>query len=93
MRHGHRGAAEIAETIDNLFAYATLTDAVANRHFECLFDATLGAAEVREFLLAANPQAARAIASRFEQALQRGYWLNRRNSTLSAIAEIKEQAG
>jgi cobaltochelatase CobN len=93
MRHGHRGAAEIAETIDNLFAYAALTDAVASRHFECIFDATLGTAEVRAFLLAANPQAARAIASRFEQALQRGFWQNRRNSTLSTIAETKEQAG
>jgi cobaltochelatase CobN len=93
MRHGHRGAAEIAETIDNLFTYAALTDAVASRHFDIVFDATLGSADVRAFLLAANPQAARAIAARFEQALQRGFWQNRRNSTLSTIAEIREHTG
>jgi cobaltochelatase CobN len=93
MRHGHRGAAEIAETIDNLFTYAALTDAVASRHFDLVFDATLGNADVRAFLLVANPQAARAMAERFEQALQRGFWQNRRNSTLSTIAEIREHSG
>ena len=35
MRHGHRGAVrEIAETLDNLFAYAALTDAAPSRHFD-----------------------------------------------------------
>ena len=47
MRHGHRGAAEIAETLDNLFAYAALTDAVESRHFDLYFDATLGDDAVR----------------------------------------------
>ena len=42
MRHGHRGAAEIAETLDNLFAYAALTDAAPSRYFDLLFDATCG---------------------------------------------------
>ena len=28
MRHGHRGAAEIAQSLDNLYAFAALTDLV-----------------------------------------------------------------
>ena len=31
MRHGHRGAAEIAQSLDNLYTFAALTDAVAKR--------------------------------------------------------------
>ena len=31
MRHGYRGAAEIAETVDNFFAYAALADVVDDR--------------------------------------------------------------
>ena len=70
MRHGHRGAAEIAETIDNLYALAVLTDAVASQHFDLMFDATLGTPAVRDFLVEANPKAARAIVQRFEEALR-----------------------
>src|SRR5450631_2868332 len=66
MRHGHRGAAEIAGTIDNLYALAVLSEAVASQHFELLFDATLGTPSVRDFLAGANPNAARAIVQRFE---------------------------
>ena len=31
MRHGHRGAAEIAQSLDNLYCFAALTDAVRKR--------------------------------------------------------------
>jgi len=65
MRHGHRGAAEIAETLDNLFAYAALTDSAPSRYFDLLFEATCGDERVRAFLLGANPQAARGMAERF----------------------------
>ena len=90
MRHGHRGAAEIAGTIDNLYALAVLTDAVASRHFELLFEATLGTPSVRDFLAEANPMAARAIVKRFEEALSRGFWQSRRNSTLACLASMRE---
>jgi len=90
MRHGHRGAAEIAGTVDNLFALAVLTDAVASRHFELLFEATLGTPSVRDFLVGANPKAARAIVKRFEEALSRGFWQSRRNSTLACLVSTRE---
>jgi cobaltochelatase CobN len=91
MRHGHRGAAEIAGTIDRLYALAVLSNAVASQHFELLFGATLGTPVVRDFLLDANPLAARDIAKRFEDALARGFWQSRRNSTLACLASMREK--
>jgi cobaltochelatase CobN len=88
MRHGHRGAAEIAETIDNLFALAALCDAVASHHFDLLFEATCGTSTVRDFLVAANPQAARAIVERFREAAERGFWRSRRNSVAARLDEM-----
>jgi cobaltochelatase CobN len=93
MRHGHRGAAEIAGTIDRLYALAVLSDAVSSQHFELLFEATLGTPSVRDFLIAANPHAARAIAKRFEEALARGFWQSRRNSTHACLALMRETPG
>jgi cobaltochelatase CobN len=92
MRHGHRGAAEIAETLDNLFAYAALTDAAPSRHFDLFFDATCGDDRVRAFLLAANPQAARAMAERFDEAKRRGFWMSRRNSASAILDEMRRTA-
>jgi cobaltochelatase CobN len=90
MRHGYRGAAEIAGTVDNLFAFAALTEAVTSRQFDLLYDATCGDERVRDFLLQANPEAARAIASRFVEAARRGFWVSRRNSSAQDLAEMME---
>ncbi len=90
MRHGHRGAAEIAEAVDHLFAFAVLTEAVESHYFELLFEATCGTPEVQAFLVEANPRAARAIADRFEAAAARGFWQSRRNSTAECLAAMRE---
>jgi len=90
MRHGHRGAAEIAETVGNLLAFAATTDAVAPNAFDLLFDATLGDDRVRDFMVAANPLAAAATARSFDEALRRGLWVTRRNSVAGRIAETLE---
>jgi cobalamin biosynthesis Mg chelatase CobN len=45
---------------------------------------------VRDFLLRANPEAARAIASRFAEAAHRGFWVSRRNSSARDLAEMME---
>lgn len=92
MRHGWRGATEIAETVHNLYAYAALTDAVESRHFDLMFDATLGNEEVRAFLKDANPEAAAAIARSFTEAETRGFWTSRRNSTQAALHEFLSEA-
>jgi cobaltochelatase CobN len=90
MRHGHRGAAEIAESVDNLFAFAATTDAVPSRHFDVMFDATCGNDEVRRFMMDANPQAAGAVARRFEEAARRGFWTTRRNSSAATLRDMLE---
>ncbi|PPQ38192.1 cobaltochelatase CobN subunit [Rhodoblastus acidophilus] len=89
MRHGFRGAAEIAESVDNLFAFAATTNAVADRHFDLLFDATCGDDKVRDFLIESNPQAAQAIAERFASALARKFWRTRRNSVAAGLSEMQ----
>jgi cobaltochelatase CobN len=92
MRHGHRGAAEIAQSLDNLFCFAALTDAVSSAQFDLMFDATLGDESVRAFLLDANPDAARHMAQVFDDALSRGFWRTRRNSSASVLASLKKEA-
>ena len=88
MRHGHRGAAEIADTVDNLYAMAVMSDAVTSRHFDLLFAATCASDDVRAFLGKANPDAARAIAQRFRDAAARGLWTSRRNSDAATLADM-----
>ena len=66
MRHGPRGAAELAETVDRLVAFAETTDAVAGELFDLLHDAYVADPDVRDFLLRENPQAAAAIAERLD---------------------------
>jgi cobaltochelatase CobN len=92
MRHGFRGAAEIAESVDNFFAYAALTDVTESGQFDLLFDATLGDERVRTFLLDANHAAARGMADKFDQAIRRGFWTTRRNSTTAVLAALREAA-
>lgn len=92
MQHGYRGAAEIAETIDNLFGFAVTSGVVTPRQFDLVFDATLGNDAVMDFLNAANPQAGRAIAQRFDQAMRRGLWACRRNSVAMRLARLLEPA-
>jgi cobaltochelatase CobN len=92
MRHGHRGAAEIAETLDNLFAYAAMTDAVTSRQFDLMFEATLGDERVRDFLATSNPLAAHGMAARFDEASRRGFWMSRRNSSAEILAQMLKAA-
>ena len=42
MRHGYKGAFEIAATVDYLFAFAATARVVGDHHFDALFDAYLG---------------------------------------------------
>jgi cobaltochelatase CobN len=92
MRHGYRGAAELAQTVDRLVAFAETTDAVASELFDLLHDAYVVDAAVRAFLLRENPQAAAAIAERLDTARRRGYWHPRRNDIDVALATLGAEA-
>jgi cobaltochelatase CobN len=89
MRHGYRGAAELAETVDRLVAFAETTGVVASELFDLLHDAYVADAAVREFLLRENPQAAAAIADRLEAARRRGIWHPRRNDIDANLAALR----
>jgi cobaltochelatase CobN len=92
MRHGPRGAAEFAETVDRLIGFAETTEAIPPALIEALHDAYLGDEQVRDFILRENPAAARAIAERFASARQRGLWHSRRNSIDDDLAALIAEA-
>ena len=87
MRHGARGAAELAETVDRLVDFAETTGTVASALFDLVHDAYLGDERVRDFLMRENPQAARAIAERLEAARRKGLWHPRRNDLDTDLRE------
>jgi cobaltochelatase CobN len=91
MRHGARGAAELAETVDRLVAFAETTDAVASALFDLLHDAYVADPAVRDFLLRENPQAAGAIANRLGTARLRGFWHPRRNDVDAGLAMLRAE--
>jgi cobaltochelatase CobN len=92
MRHGPRGAAELAETVDRLVAFAETTGAVAGELFDLIHDAYVADADVRAFLLRENPQAAAAIAERLDAARRRGFWHPRRNDVDAGLAALRVEA-
>ena len=87
MRHGYKGAAEIAATVDYLFAFAATSRAVDNAHFEALYDAYLADDDVRGFMAEHNPAALSETSRRFLEAIDRGLWRPRRNSARDALTQ------
>jgi cobaltochelatase CobN len=92
MRHGARGAAELAETVDRLVGFAETTGAVAGELFDLLHSAYIADPLVRDFLLRENPDAAAAIAERLDTARRRGLWHPRRNDVDAGFAALKAGA-
>jgi cobaltochelatase CobN len=84
MRHGFRGAAEIAGTVDSAFAFAATSDAIGSAELEHLYEAYLADPAVAGFLARENGAALEAIRSRFKEAIARSLWRPRRND-LSAL--------
>jgi cobaltochelatase CobN len=87
MRHGYKGAAEIAATVDYLFAFAATARAVDDAHFEALYDAYIADDEVRNFMAEHNPAALAETGRRFLEAVERGLWRPRRNSAREALEQ------
>ncbi len=85
MRHGFRGGAEIAATLDNLAAYAHLTRNVPAQLFDLYHEATLGREDLVAFLEAENPAALAAMQARFQALFDAGLWVTRRNSIAAQI--------
>ncbi|TWB09921.1 cobaltochelatase CobN subunit [Nitrospirillum amazonense] len=90
-RHGHSGAANLARTVDGAVALAALTGAVRSHQVDSLYDAYVADGETWAFLSDSNPDAARQILDRFQEALQRGLWHPRRNSTPEDLTRLREE--
>ena len=91
MRHGYKGAFEMAATVDYLFAFSATTGAVRDHHFDLVHDAYLGDGDVRAFLERCNPHALREMAERFREALDRGMWKARSNSVRATLDAITNE--
>lgn len=91
LRHGWRGAQELAQGLDAVFVLAATTDAVAHADLDRLYGAWIADGAVFDALRAANPEALRAILDRFDEARARGLWQTRRNA-MPADALLPEAA-
>jgi cobaltochelatase CobN len=88
MRHGYKGAAEMAATMDFLFAYDATTNCVADHMYAGVAEAYLLDPKVQEFMEKYNPWAARDIADRLLEANQRGMWLGAEKKMLDRLQEV-----
>jgi cobaltochelatase CobN len=85
MRHGFRGGAEIAATLEHLAAFAHLAGVVSPHLFDLYHDATLGRDDLRGFLARENPAALAAMEDMFRRLAEAGLWITRRNSIAMAV--------
>ena len=72
--HGYKGAAEMAASVDFLFAYDATTGLIDDYQYALVTDTLLGDAENRAFLQRCNPQALKDMAERLLEAQQRSLW-------------------
>ncbi|RKK03625.1 cobaltochelatase subunit CobN [Pseudoroseomonas wenyumeiae] len=85
MRHGYRGAAEIARPLHSLHAFAATLPTRLDRQFDLIFEATLGTPDVLAFLQRENPEALAGMRQAFAAALRQGLWQPRRNSVAAEL--------
>lgn len=91
MRHGYKGAFEMAATVDYLFAFSATTGAVRNHHFDLVFDAYLGDEDVLGFFAEKNPEALKEMAAKFLEAMERGLWTPRSNSAKVHLEKLTQE--
>jgi cobaltochelatase CobN len=92
MRHGYKGAFEMAATVDYLFAYDATTGKVQDYMYQGITEAYLLNPQVQNFIKEKNPNALRDIAERLLEASQRGLWQGVGLHTLEQLKDIIHQA-
>jgi cobaltochelatase CobN len=90
MRHGYKGAFEMAATLDYLFAFAATTNAVRDHHFDQLYAAYLEDETVADFIREKNRPAYDDMVERFLEAIERGLWTPRSNSALFRLEGARQ---
>jgi cobaltochelatase CobN len=88
LSHGHRGVAEIAQSVDALYAFAATAEVVPGALFDATHDALIADEAVLEAMKDRNPAATAAIAARLRDALDRGLWVSRRNAVDRELARL-----
>jgi cobaltochelatase CobN len=88
MRHGYKGAFEMAATVDYLFAFAATAHCVEDHHFDAVYDAYVGDEAVRSFFEENNPAALREMSERLLEAQQRELWRPRSNNARNRLREL-----
>ena len=88
-RHGYKGAAEMAASLDYMAAFQALTGLISNDQFDAVYQAFLADEISREFLQTHNPAALQEMADKFNQLLDRGLWQPQRNATHQEIAAFR----
>ncbi len=91
MRHGYKGAFEIAATVDYLFAFAATTNAVKDHQFDQLFDAYMADETVQDFMARHNPAALAETAARFLEAMRRALWRPRSNAAHDLLTRLSQE--
>ncbi|MBE9138966.1 cobaltochelatase subunit CobN, partial [Nodosilinea sp. LEGE 07088] len=92
MRHGYRGAFEMAATVDYLFAYDATARCVADHMYEGVARAYVLDPQVQAFVQTSNPWALRDMAERLLEANQRGLWAEAGEHMLDDLRQIANQA-
>ncbi|PLZ68174.1 cobaltochelatase subunit CobN, partial [Fischerella thermalis] len=92
MRHGYKGAFEMAATVDYLFAYDATAKCVEDHMYEGIAQAYLFDPVVSEFIQSRNPYALRDIAERLLEAQKRGLWQDANLQTLENLRNLVHQA-
>ncbi|MCU0569947.1 MAG: cobaltochelatase subunit CobN [Oculatellaceae cyanobacterium Prado106] len=92
MRHGYKGAFEMAATVDYLFAYDATAQCVEDHMYQGVAEAYLLDETVHSFIQQKNPWALRDMAERLLEANQRGMWQQVNPETLEALRAIANRA-
>lgn len=92
MRHGYKGAFEMAATVDYLFAYDATTRCVADYMYDGVAQAYVLDETVQAFVQDKNPWALRDMAERLLEAHQRGLWAQAPGDVLNRLRAIALQA-
>ena len=92
MRHGYKGAFEMAATVDYLFAYDATANCVEDHMYQGVAEAYLFNPAVQEFIQKKNPWALRDMAERLLEANQRGLWKEVKGEMLEELRAIALQA-
>ena len=86
MRHGYKGAFEMAATVDYMFAFAATTGAVKDHHFDATYEAFVADETVAAFMKANNPAAWAEMTARLAEAISRGLWHPRSNTAMATLS-------